>query len=62
LRQIEGFRNWGIEGLKDKIYNFKRDRIPSIPKFLNPSIPELDPGPILIQFLDVQRFTAICSN
>ena len=46
-----------IEGLKDKI-----DRIYSIPKFLNPLIPELDPCPIFMQFRDVQRFTAIFLN
>ena len=41
-------RNLGIEGLKDKI-NIKIDRIPSIPKFLNPLMPELDLCPIFMQ-------------
>jgi hypothetical protein len=55
-------RNSGIEGLKDKINKLKRDRIPSIPEFLNSSIPELDPCPIFMQSRDVQRFTTIFSN
>ena len=52
-RRIGGFRNLGIEGLKDKINQIKIDRIPSIPKFLNPLIPKSDPGPIFMQFRDI---------
>jgi hypothetical protein len=35
--QIEGFRNWGIEGLKDKINKLKEIEFL---QFLNSSIPE----------------------
>jgi hypothetical protein len=59
LYQIEELRNWGIEGLKDKINNLKQIEFL---QFLNPKIPELDPCPIFMHFRDVQRFTAIFSN
>jgi hypothetical protein len=52
-------RDLGIEGLNDKINKLKEIEFL---QFLNPSIPELDPCPIFMQFRDVQRFIAIFSN
>ena len=59
LCQIEGFRNWGIEGLKDTINKLKQIEFL---QFLNPSIPEFVPFPIFMQFIDEQRFTTIFLN
>jgi hypothetical protein len=60
LYKIEGLRNWGIEGLKDKIDKLKEIEFL---QFLNSSIPEfLNPCPTFMQILDVQRFTAIFSK
>ena len=52
-------RDLGIEGLKDNINILKEI---GFLQFLNPSIPKLDPCPIIMQFLDKQRLTAIFSN
>jgi hypothetical protein len=48
-KRLGEFRNLGIEEENQEI---KIDRIHSIPKFLNPLIPQSDPGPIFMQSHD----------